>query len=284
MAFGSLFSNITMVRTDEQGVESQRFVVPIEYVPRESWLTRLRSDADITSKVSNVWPKLAFEMTSMRYDPSRKLNSLNQSGYFARTPYLLSMSVYAIMRSVEDLNQLMEQITPYFTPDRTLPVNVFPSVGVKDRMRIVFDGTPSWTDSFEQDNFTRTREIMLTMNFTVAVNFFGPIPTTPPNIIRKVIIDLYDTPLDATLAAPVDLLTNDGSPLRLSDDSGRLLDESSISDLREYARVARIESVPDPVDAQPVPPVYAQTTVTTYADGKVANAVTGDDVEIDITT
>lgn len=278
IAFGSCFSNLTLLRDDLQGNELQRVVVPIEYVPRESWLTRLRSDPDISSKVSNVWPKLAFEMTGMRYDPTRRLNSLSprlrsngtmntMAKYFAGAPYILSFSLYGIMRSVEDLNQIIEQIVPYFAIDYTMTINALPSMGIQDQMRIVMDGQPTWTDSFEADNFTRTREIVLTMNFSVGVMLYGPINTTPANIIRSVMVDLYDASINTTLAGPSYLMTNGFDLLELEDLSGRLLDESSVTDPRELTKAVEITIVPNPADAVPPKPVDSTTTITDYFEG-----------------
>ena len=127
IAFGSIFKNITLLRNDTTDDELQRIVVPIEYSAREGWLNRMRQDPDLTNEVGFTLPRLAFEMTAMRYDPTRKLNSLNQRTrpsrdaalttarrFFVGTPYVLSFNLYAITRSLEDANQITEQILPTF--------------------------------------------------------------------------------------------------------------------------------------------------------------------------
>lgn len=296
IAFGSLFKELTLLRNDSAGAEAQRFVVPIEYSARDAWLARLRHDPTLDRVDQIRVPRLAFEMTGLHYDPSRKLNSLNtrtrpsfESGatsvsrFFIGTPYILNFSLYAITRSIEDANQIIEQIAPYFSPDYTLLVKLIPSVGIMDRMRIVLDaGSPSWADSYER-GFETTREIVLTFNFSVAATLYGPIAATPAEIIRKVIVDLYDAPYDANLTGPNYFLTDSLDRIVL-EDNGRLLNESNESDLRELARIARIEVVPDPLNAAPVKPVDATYTITEFADGKVANVTTGVDVDIDIPT
>lgn len=284
IAFGRCFSNLTMLRSDATGQESQRIVVPIEYVPRESWLTRLRSDANIESKVSNVWPKLAYEMTGMRYDPLRKLNSLNtrlrpdaNSGdlkqFFGGVPYILTFSLYGIMRSVEDLNQIIEQIVPYFTPDYTLMVNTLPSFGINDQMRLVMDGQPTWTDSFETDNFTRTREIVVTFNFNASVMLYGPTPTSSASVIRKVLVDLYDTSIDATLAGPSYVLSSTYDRLETEDAVGRLMTEDSTADVMTMARAIGMTTVPNPLTADTAD--GAVTTIVDYHNGTRINPITG---------
>lgn len=289
IAFGTLFKQIVVVRDDADGNESQRIVVPIEYAARESWLTRLRKDPNMDQKTSNIRPRMAFEMTNIHYDGNRKLNNFNGrytslpgfSGgrkYFNGIPYILTFGLYVSTRSVEDANQILEQIVPYFTPDYTVTVNVIPSVGIIDRMRVVMDGSPGWTDSYEQDGFQRTRDILLTFTFNVAATLYGPIPETPTSIIRKVIVDLYDAPYDSSLTAPDHIITNDLQMILLDGVDGRLLDEGADTTLQDIARKARIEVVPVPPDVAPTRPVTANVTITEYADGKVANVFTGEDV------
>jgi len=293
IAFGSLFKQITLVRNESNDFDSaevQRFVVPIEYSPREGWVARLREDPQMKQQFSTILPRLAYEMTALRYDPTRKLNSLNArvrptSGtaaarYFVGIPYVLTFSLYAITRSIEDANQIMEQIIPYFAPDYQLLVKLFPSIGILDRMRIVMDGNPQWTDSWEGDGFGKTRDVILTFNFNVAATFYGPIAGTPANIIRKVIVDMYDSSYDANLTDHMYLLTNAYDQMLCEDATGRLLDEADDSSIGDIARIVRIEVVPDPLDAVPVKPVNSITTITEYNDGRVANVFTLTDDEL----
>lgn len=292
IAFGSLFKNITILRRDAVDDEQQRIVIPIEYTARESWLTRLRSDPELANQKAIVLPRFAYEMTGMRYDPARKLNSLNQRlaasratglgtvrRYFIGTPYILTFNLYAITRNIEDANQIVEQIIPLFTPDYSLLVRLIPSLGILDRMRIVMEnGSPQWTDTYEQANFENTREIVLTFTFNVAATFYGPISAIPPSIIRHIMVDLYQIPNPSIMEGPNYLLTDALDRVQLDGASGRVLDESSIIDLRDFARQARIDIVPNPIDAPPEKPVEATTTITEFADGKQMDPFTGDDV------
>lgn len=296
IAFGSLFNNLTLVRNDANNKEAQRFVVPLEYTARESWLSRMRQDPNLDRHDSVTVPRLAYEMTAMRYDPTRKLNSLNQRTltsldgnikmarrYFSPTPYVLSFSLYALTRSVEDANQITEQIIPYFTPSYSLLVKLIPSLGILDRMKIVMEsGSPQWSDSFETSQFAETREILLTFNFSVSANFYGPISAVPPSIIRHIMVDLYNLPSGATLSAPNYFILDDLSRVLLEDVSGRLIDEDSNVDLISFAKQARIDIVPNPLDAAPVKPVNTTTTITEYYNGEVFNVFTGRDEILDI--
>ena len=296
IAFGSLFKNITLMRDDTTGDELQRFVVPIEYANREGWLTRMRQDPELDNQAAIVVPRLAYEMTSLRIDPSRKLNSLNQRvspsrdqalntvrRYFVGTPYVLTFNLYAITRSIEDANQITEQILPVFSPDYTLLLRLIPSLGILDRTRVVMEsGSPQWSDNYETTSFQTTREIVLTFTFTMSAMFYGPVSAVPPSIIRHIMVDLYQIPADAIMERSTFLLTDALDRLQLENKTGRLLDESSVVDLRAFARQARIDIVPDPINAPPQKPVDSTTTITEYTDGRQSYSSLGIDGDIDV--
>ena len=294
IAFGSIFKNITLLRNDTTDDELQRIVVPIEYSAREGWLNRMRQDPDLTNEVGFTLPRLAFEMTAMRYDPTRKLNSLNQRTrpardaalttarrFFVGTPYVLSFNLYAITRSLEDANQITEQILPTFAPDHSLLLRLIPTLGLLDRTRIVLEGgSPQWTDNYETSGLESSREIILTFGFSMSAMLYGPVSALSPNIIRHIMVDLYEIPSATLMEGPTYLLTDALDRLELENSTGRLLDESSSISVRDFARQVRIDIKPDPLDALPVKPVDSITTITDYVDGKQYYPILGTDDDI----
>lgn len=295
IAFGSIFKNLTIVRDDAVGDELQRIVIPVEYANREGWLTQLRQDPDLNVQTAIVLPRLAFEMVSMRYDPLRKLNSLNQRTsptrdmsvntvrrYFVGNPYILTFNVYAITRSVEDANQIVEQILPVFTPDYSMIIRLIPSLGILDRVRVVMDGSPQWSDTYETAGLNNTREIILTFTFNVSATIYGPVLPVSPAIIRHIMIDLYNIPSNKIMEGPNYVVTDALDRIMLEDQRGRVINEDSVVDLRAFARQARIDIVPNPIDAPPQKPVDSETTITEYVDGKQSYSSLGIDDESDV--
>ena len=294
IAFGSIFKNITLLRNDTTDDELQRIVVPIEYSAREGWLNRMRQDPDLDQEIGITLPRLAFEMTAMRYDPTRKLNSLNQRTrpsregalttarrFFVGTPYVLSFNLYAITRSLEDANQITEQILPTFAPDHSLLLRLIPTLGLLDRTRIVLEGgSPQLLDNYETAGLESAREIILTFGFSMSAMLYGPVSALSPKIIRHIMVDLYEIPNATLMEGPTYLLTDALDRLELENSTGRLLDESSIISLRDFARQVRIDIKPDPLDALPVKPVNSTTTITNYVDGKQTYPILGTDDDI----
>lgn len=289
LAFGSLFNQITLIRTNTTGREQERFVVPIEYSSQEAWLSRFRRDPDLNRRSEVTVPRLAYEMTGLRYDSSRQLNPFNQRTrptadgsldnmrrYFVGTPYVMTLSLYGLTRNVEDANQIVEQILPYFTPNYDLLVKLIPSLGILDRMRIVMDGTPQWVDNYEETALDSKRDVTLTFNFNALINLYGPVSSVPPAIIRHVFVDLYQAQQSTLLVTPGYYLTDALDRLLLENGTGRLVDESVVTgDIRALARLVSLEVQPDPLDAPPTKPVDATTTVTEYTDATVTNVFTG---------
>jgi len=295
IAFGSLFNEITLLRLDSSNTEVSRFVLPIEYSAQEAWLSRLRRDPDLTRKDEMTVPRLAFEMTGMRSDPTRQLNSLNQrvrpsrttpitagQRFFVGAPHVLTFNLYAMTRSIEDANQIIEQVVPVFAATGyTLLVRLLPSVGIFDRMRIVLDdNSPTIEDNYQDTAFQSKREIILTFTFNVFANLYGVLPATPASIIRKIFVDLYDVPADYEMLEPSYYLTDALDRLLLEDGSGRLIDESTVTTLNDVARLERLTITPNPIDAAPRKPVDTTLTITEYTTGTVTNPFTNEDESV----
>ena len=77
VAFGTLFNNIQLVRKDNAGVVTQSMKVPLAYGPRQKFLVRLRGP-DLTKQVIITLPRIGFEINGLSYDPTRKLNRVQQ--------------------------------------------------------------------------------------------------------------------------------------------------------------------------------------------------------------
>ena len=78
VAFGTTFNNVQLVRKDSSGNITQSMKVPLAYGPREKFLVRLRSDADLSSKVAVTLPRIGFEIQNLTYDATRKLNRVQK--------------------------------------------------------------------------------------------------------------------------------------------------------------------------------------------------------------
>lgn len=195
VAFGSLFSDIEVVRLKENGDEDHRIVVPLTYSPKEKFIQRLTQDKDHAQKPAITLPRMAFEMVALNYDGQRKLQKMRKYHYpneiadaghtFTPVPYDLTFNLYIVSKTQDEMLQMVEQILPAFQPDINIAIKGIANPETSFDVPItLLDVLPS--DSFD-GAFDERRQILWTMSFLVKAIYFGPITT------KKIILET-DTP------------------------------------------------------------------------------------------
>jgi hypothetical protein len=173
---GTLFNDLVILRNEGDGTTIP-IRVPITYGPKDKMLARVFEDPNLDRKTA-VYPipALSFEMTGLRYDPERKLQT---TGYVARkttdadmgrkyfnpSPWNFEFEVNLYVKNVEDGAKVIEQILPYFTPDWTVNVNLIPDLGVRLPIPVVLRDV-SYRDDYEGEVVDR-RKIVWTLSLTV---------------------------------------------------------------------------------------------------------------------
>jgi hypothetical protein len=185
VAFGTMFNDIVLVRYNKAGTtEYERTRVPLSYGAKEKYLTRLTSDPTLTKSINVYVPRISFDMVGLSYDSTRKFNTINRnfgvnsdtgvvSAQYAPIPYNFEFDLSIYVRNQEDGTQILEQILPFFTPDFTVTVDLVPKVGRKYDMPVTLNSVTPEID-YEGD-FSTTRLIIWTLNFTVKGYIFPPV-------------------------------------------------------------------------------------------------------------
>jgi hypothetical protein len=195
VAFGRLFSDIYIDRKQGDSVTGttiQRLQIPLAYAPKEKWLVRIEQDPTLENHTYVSLPRMSFEIIGYNYDPSRKVNRMQQikcgdgtgsvSTMYTPVPYNIDMSLYVLTKTQEDGLQIIEQILPTFTPEYTMTINAVPDMNVKLDIPIILNSV-AVNDEYDGDFQTR-RFVTHTLNFQMKVNLFGPI--TGRNVIDNV--------------------------------------------------------------------------------------------------
>ena len=217
VGFGDLFNNITLVRYNPDMSEAERFLVPISYAAKEDYVKRLQEDPDLNKKIQTSLPRMSFQMTGMRYDASRKQNTniknfkqtTNGSiSQYNPVPYNFDFELNLYVRNIEDGNQIIEYILPFFAPDYTIKLNLVPEMGIIKEVPIILNDIQMPVD-YEGDRSRESRIIIWTLTFTVKGFVFGKISDTGlithsiTSIYQKItpqdVIDFY---IDATSGEP----------------------------------------------------------------------------------
>lgn len=188
-AFASLFNNIVLIRYNQDGSEDQRLVVPLEFADREKYTKRLEGDPELYKKIQILLPRMSYELTGFRYDSARKLNTNNRNfaaglsadsnlAQFNPVPYDFQFALTLYTRTIEDGNQILEQILPYFTPDYSLRLNLIPEMNISKTVPIVLESVEPSIDSDGMFN-SEVRTVMWTLTFNVKAFIFGALKDVP---------------------------------------------------------------------------------------------------------
>jgi hypothetical protein len=197
--FGTLFNNVQIKTFDEVGTVVKQEKVPLAYGPISKFLARLQQAPDLDNKYTITVPRLSFEMTSISYDPQRKVPPIqfyraNDSGSTDKTVkqympvgYNIDFELGIISQNQDDALQILEQILPFFQPQYTVTVDLIPEMGEKRDIPIILNSI-DFRDDYEGD-FSNRRVITYSIRFTVKTFLYGPI--SGGDIIKKSILNTY---------------------------------------------------------------------------------------------
>jgi len=210
IAFGTLFNNISVRKSDSSDVVQKTIKVPLAYAPKAKFIQRLRqadsADPNADRRLQMTLPRMGFEMTGMNYDSTRKLNTMRKhlsqtsatelKSTFQRVPYTWNFTLYITTKLADEGLQIVEQILPYFTPH----FNINSIKDIPDSLNILHDAQlilsgVTQEDTFEGD-FQSRRMITWNLEFEMRGYVYGPVSTS--GIIKKAIVQFYDSLDDLT--------------------------------------------------------------------------------------
>ena len=191
IGFGSLFNNLNVRKFDSSDNVLQTLRVPISYAPKEKFIARLNEGGSILedeTKVKAILPRMGFDITGINYDPTRTINKLRKGRntiagstadtMFHEVPYNVSFGLYAFTASIDENLQIVEQITPYFTPEFIISLNMNT---IHDKVDIPITLSNVSIQEEYEGNFLNRRFITTSFEFVAKSYVYGPVTT------RKVI-------------------------------------------------------------------------------------------------
>lgn len=243
VAFGTIFNNIIIHRTNSDGDVVQKIKVPLSYSPKEKFLVRLEQQPDLTQKEFSIsLPRMGFEISGISYDASRKLqrvgkfknvNTSDASKMYYQynpVPYNISFNLYSFTATAEGGLQIVEQILPYFQPDYTVTINAIPEMGIKRDVPITLNSV-NYEDSYD-GSFTTRRAVNYTLGFTAKTYLYGPIYSG--KVIKETQSDLYsDTDTTSKREERIVVVPNPTSA-DANDDFGFTTTISTFTDSKNY--------------------------------------------------
>ena len=200
IAFGTLFNDITIKKTDSSGNITNAMKVPLAYGPTQKFLARLEQSPDLNKPTQITLPRMSFELTGISYDPSRKVTTTQTflaknpneatevKKAYMPVPYNMIFELSIMCKLNDDALQIIEQILPYFQPHYNITVNLVSNVSEKRDIPITLENI-TMQDDYEGD-FTTRRALIYTLRFTAKTYLFGPISTATRDIIKKSTVTL----------------------------------------------------------------------------------------------
>ena len=199
ISFGTLFNTIDIKHKAQDGNNYSTIRIPIAYGPAEKFLSRLEQKPDPRKRVSITIPRFAFELSSITYDNSRKVSTMQTfkavtkdgsktaKKVFMPVPYNLGFRLSVMTQYNEDALQILEQILPYFQPSFNITVDLVSSIGEKRDIPMVLDNV-SFDDNYTS-GYDEKRVIIHTLDFTAKTYLFGPVASSSEGLIKRVQVD-----------------------------------------------------------------------------------------------
>ena len=172
VAFGTLFNDISVKRTNSSGQVIETLKVPVAYGPKQKFMVRI-GNPNLTGPAV-ILPRIGFMMSQIMYDGTRKLITVGQNkaningtlrSQYNPVPYNFVFDLAILAKNAEDAAQIVEQILPNFTPEFTVTINMVPSMDIKTDVPIILNSV-NYMDAYDGDFETR-RSLSWDMQFTM---------------------------------------------------------------------------------------------------------------------
>jgi hypothetical protein len=197
--FGTLFNDIMLERVDQSTGETVNWIkVPLSYGPKDRYLARLKANPDLNRQINQILPRMSFEIKSVEYDSSRKLNTIGRNkktntdadifnSQYNPVPYNFNIDLSILTRNADDALRIVEQILPYFKPEWTTTVNLIPDMNIHMDIPVVLK-TINYEDTYEA-GFNDRYAIIWTLQFVLKGYIYGPISTK--GVIKESDVNFY---------------------------------------------------------------------------------------------
>ena len=244
--FGTLFNDILINRVDSSDNTTKTIKVPIAYGPKERYLTRQSQNDDLLRPISLVYPRMAFEITDIRYDSDRKLSTIGKSTTGSSdkgnlhtqnnpVPYNISFRLSIIARNSDDALRIVEQIIPYFTPNLNVSANLISEMNYGNITLPLTLNDVGQEELYEGD-FTSKEYIIWTLDFTLKAFLYGP--TNESKVIKEIFVNFKIPDGDITTSAIATTETEEHIYIR----PGKTAGNTATSNAAASVAVANINS------------------------------------------
>lgn len=183
VAFGSMFNDIYIARYENDGTEKERMRVPLSYMSKQKFITRLNQNPDLANNFYNSLPKMSFDFNLFSYDASRKNDTFQKSLYkkdsefyyrYGRVPYVIKFNLNIFTKNTEDILQILEQIFPWFSPEYSVNIKMVNPTDMSVDVPFIIKSV-TYEDNVADTGFDADRKVVSsTIEFDCKLFYYGP--------------------------------------------------------------------------------------------------------------
>lgn len=186
----NMFNDINIAKYKENGSVDKIVQVPIKLADKEKFYYWIYQRDYV-----KMLPMMALNLTGMTYDQTRTVDQ-NQvittlkddavEGFFAPVPYNIDYQLSVATMFISEMDQILEQIVPWFHPCRTLTIEL-PEIDASYNVKVNVNSiTPEHSSELSSEQYRMCR---WTINMTSQSYIMKPVRDV--NLIRKVYANLY---------------------------------------------------------------------------------------------
>lgn len=219
VAFGSMFNDIYIARYNADGTEKERIKVPLSYMSKQKFISRLNQNPDLQNNFYNALPRMSFEFNLFTYDATRKNDTFQRSLYrkdsevyyrYGRVPYVIKFNLNVFTKNTEDILQILEQIFPWFAPEYSVNVKMVNPTDMSVDVPFILKSV-TYQDNVADTAMDADRKVILsTLEFDCKLFYYGPTRKLntkglsgssgnieiPEGMIGKVVTSVFTTGVD----------------------------------------------------------------------------------------
>jgi hypothetical protein len=288
--FLDVFKAVQIARYSSNGTLVGYRKVPIKFGPKEKvwyWLHERKDD--------EILPMMSVTITSIDHAPERQTNKMRNviksetissgeiSKFINPIPYNISFALSIWSLHMVDIDQILEQILPFFTPNIFVKVNI-PELDATLDIKVVFLAcSPDVSMEMAEEDI---RVLKWNIDFIVHTYLFQPLLTSN-NMVKKIINKMYTndtawshrfTESAFTSGAGPDDFENEsmymkGVPTYFDEPTWEASTEYEIGDVIKPSDsngyIYEVESVTIPGKSGTIEPTWPETKNTPVIDGNV---------------
>lgn len=221
-------NDIKIAKYNSDGTIRKYINVPLKFSPKDknyAWLFS-KNRPGYKDKRILILPQMSVQLTGIDYDNDRQVNKesnimISQSTSASTltrelnpVPYNINYELSIYTKNIDEINQIVEQILPYFSPEVFLRLNIPQLQSTMDLKLIYLSSSPDMNPDIDESNY---RIIKWDMSFVLQAYLFKPLEITPmikeimlPYYLNKTNFDNRINTKSPTGASFIETINNDG--------------------------------------------------------------------------